>query len=78
MRTSNQTGEDITWDGRETFHAFKTRIKRAVDLYEDPAVVKSEYFFRFRAALPKEYQLVTQGSHMVSGTRCPDRSDQLK
>ena len=46
----------ITWDGKETFHALETRIKRAVDLFEDPAVVKSEYFFRFRAALPKEYR----------------------
>ena len=46
----------IKWDGKETFHALETRVKRAVDLYEDPAVVKSEYFFRFRAALPKEYR----------------------
>ena len=46
----------ITWDGKETFHALETRIKRAVDLFEDPAVVESEYFFRFRAALPKEYR----------------------
>ena len=46
----------IKWDGKETFHALETRIKRAVDLFEDPAVVKSEYFFRFRAALPKEYR----------------------
>ena len=46
----------ITWDGKETFHALATRVKRAVDLYEDPAVVKSEYFFRFRAALPKEFR----------------------
>ena len=46
----------IKWDGQETFHALETRVKRAVDLYEDPAVVKNEYFFRFRAALPKEYR----------------------
>ena len=46
----------IKWDGKESFHALETRVKRAVDLFEDPAVVKSEYFFRFRAALPKEYR----------------------
>ena len=46
----------IKWDGKETFHALETRVKRAVDLYEDPAVVESEYFFRFRAALPKDYR----------------------
>ena len=31
-------------------------VKRAVDLFEDPAVVKSEYFFRYRAPLPKKYR----------------------
>ena len=49
----------ILWDGKESFQALSTRVKRAVDKYEKelPAASKEwAYFFRFRAALPEVYQ----------------------
>ena len=46
----------ITWDGVEPFHDLATKIRRAVDKYEPEAARQTEYFFRFRMALPKDYK----------------------
>ena len=46
----------ITWDGKEDFHVLGNRIKRCVDLYDETANKPSEYFLRFRQALPKDYR----------------------
>ena len=49
----------ILWDGKESFQALSTRVKRAVDKYEKELPADSKewaYFFRFRAALPEIYQ----------------------
>ena len=46
----------IAWDGRESFHSLATRVKRSVNLYENPAVWEEQYFFRFRSALPYPYR----------------------
>ena len=49
----------IKWDGKESFHALASRIISAVAKYDgelpDP-YKQREYFFRFRGALPREYQ----------------------
>ena len=47
------------WDGKESFHALASRIITKVALYDGEmtdALKQKEYFFRFREALPKEYQ----------------------
>ena len=49
----------IVWDGKESFHVLSSRIKRAVDTYEDelnPAGKRWAYYMRFREALPERYQ----------------------
>ena len=46
----------IVWDGKESFQALATRVKRAVDNYEkelDDNGKKWAYFFRFRESLPE-------------------------
>ena len=47
---------NIVWDGKESFHALGTRVKRKVDKYEDARGREQEYFFQFRKALPKNYR----------------------
>ena len=44
------------WDGKESFHVLASKIKRLVDLYSERENKKSEYFFRFRQALPTDYR----------------------
>ena len=44
----------IIWDGRESFHIYGMRVKRAVDKYEDPPR-ESDYFHCFRKGLPENY-----------------------
>ena len=49
----------IKWDGRESFHALASRIKRAVNKYdkEMPQAFKDrDYYQRFCDALPKYYR----------------------
>ena len=46
----------IVWDKKESFHSLATRVKRAVKLYDQETVWEEQYFFRFRAALPKHYR----------------------
>ena len=49
----------LKWDGKESFHALASRIITKVALYDgemSDASKQKEYFFRFREALPKEYQ----------------------
>ena len=49
----------IKWDGKESFHALASRIKRAVDKYdkEMPQAFKDrDYYQRFCDALPKYYR----------------------
>ena len=49
----------ITWDGKENFHALASRIITAVAKYEGDLtepMKQKRYFFRFREALPKEFQ----------------------
>ena len=46
----------IKWDGKESFHALASRVKRAVDKYDKEMsqdYKNREYFFRFRAAFKK-------------------------
>ena len=46
----------IIWDKKESFQALATRVKKAVDKYDKDLNAQGkiwEYFFRFRAALPK-------------------------
>ena len=46
----------IVWDKKESFQALATRVKKAVDKYDKDLNAQGkiwEYFFRFRAALPK-------------------------
>ena len=45
----------IVWDGVESFQSLGTRITRAVDTHHK-GEKESEYFFRFRLALPRDYQ----------------------
>ena len=45
----------VTWDGKESFHALGTRVTRAVDKFEDTPRA-SDYFHNFRKALPGPYQ----------------------
>ena len=45
----------VTWDGKESFHALGTRVTRAVDKFEDTPR-PSDYFHSFRKALPGPYQ----------------------
>ena len=46
----------IVWDGTESLHSLATRVKRNVDKYGLEGGKESEYFFRFRLALPPEYR----------------------
>ena len=49
----------IKWDGKESFHALASRIITAVAKYDPDlpdAARQKEHFFRFREALPREYQ----------------------
>ena len=49
----------IKWDGKESFHALASRVKRAVDKYdkEMPQAFKDrDYYQRFCDALPKYYR----------------------
>ena len=46
----------IKWDGKESFHALASRVKRAVNKYDkemSQEYKNREYFFRFRAAFKK-------------------------
>ena len=46
----------IKWDGKESFHALASRVKRAVDKYDKEMsqdYKNREYYFRFRAAFKK-------------------------
>ena len=57
----------IIWDKVESFQALATRVTTAVDKYEKDLNATGKawsYFFRFRAALPKNYQdqIDTNGS----------------
>ena len=45
----------IVWDGVESFQSLGTRIKREVNNHHTENL-ENEYFFRFRLALPKDYQ----------------------
>ena len=45
----------IIWDGVESFQSLGTRIMREVDTYQTTER-ETEYFFRFRLALPKDYK----------------------
>ena len=49
----------VKWDGKESFHALASRIITKVAQFDgemNDALKQKEYFFRFREALPKEYQ----------------------
>ena len=46
----------IMWDGKESFHSLATRIKQNVDKYDPDCAKEQEYFFRFRWALPPDFQ----------------------
>ena len=47
----------IMWDGKESLHNLATRIVQAVNKYDPTNADKErEYFFRFRAAMPREYK----------------------
>ena len=46
----------LTWDGKESFHALATRVKRNVDKFDPECNKKQEYFFRFRGALPPDFR----------------------
>ena len=47
----------IMWDGKENFHSLASRIITAVAKYKgDLSEPMKQYFFRFREALPKEFQ----------------------
>ena len=49
----------IKWDGKESFQALATRVKRHVDKYEKHLSAEDRiwaYFFRFSIALPDDYQ----------------------
>ena len=46
----------VIWDEKESFHELATRVKRCVDLYEPTADKPSQYFYRFRLALPPEFR----------------------
>ena len=47
---------NLKWDGKESFHALATRVKRNVDKFDPNCNKKQEYFFRFRFALPPDYK----------------------
>ena len=47
----------IMWDGKESLHTLAAKIIMAVNKYDPQNGDKErEYFFRFRAALPREYK----------------------
>ena len=46
----------IVWDGVESFHTLATRIKRAVDMFDDDLPKAGQYFIRFRGSLPPDYR----------------------
>ena len=46
----------VIWDEKESFHELAARVKRCVDLYDPTADKKTQYFFRFRLALPPEFR----------------------
>ena len=49
----------IKWDGKESFQALATRVKRLVDKFEKHLSAEDRiwaYFFRFNNALPDDYQ----------------------
>ena len=46
----------IKWDGKESFYALATRVKRNVDKFDPDCNKKQEYFFRFRIALPPDFK----------------------
>ena len=45
----------VKWDGKESFGAFATRVKRTVDTYEKKPT-EEDYYHHFRKGLPKEYK----------------------
>ena len=46
----------VIWDEKESFHELAARVKRCVDLYDPTADKPTQYFFRFRLALPPEFR----------------------
>ena len=46
----------VIWDEKESFHELATRVRRCVDLYEPDADKPTQYFYRFRLALPPEFR----------------------
>ena len=44
----------VTWDGKESFHVYESRVKCAVDTYEDPPR-PTDYFHVFKKGLPEKY-----------------------
>ena len=44
----------VTWDGKESFHVYETRVRYYVDTYEDPPR-PTDYFHVFKKGLPEKY-----------------------
>ena len=62
----------VIWDEKESFHELATRVRRCMDLYEPDADKPTQYFYRFRLALPPEFR------YAIDTSRADDKAPTLE